>query len=435
MANSYLDKAGLEHLWAHVNAYVGKTINENAGLKFIDTLTGNLSQFDATDIVPGIYTIENITFPDEITYYGTFIQYPGVYHVQKFELSKSGDTNTSVSYSRRWLTGSSSWSAWSRYVNGSEATVGMTLNTGVKAYLIGSTTSPSTTAKNVSTIADTGVYLTSTAGELYAKQLNSPKIVTTNDTTMYISSSSTLYVDSGSTQVPLIFRQGTTEKARFNTSGNFEMNCNTVPKTDNNFTLGTSANNWSSIFAHKFSIDASGQSYASLKINTTGTTTTEGAGRLVLGNSLAAGTDKNAHGEILLYAANSYYTLMKMHPHTANRTFWFRDHGNTAYNVATLTVDAVGGEDTPVYINDKGVAVACTSITASSAGKDGVGNVIADTYLKISGGTVTGEVNSSTEVATSSAAFRNIKVIAPGTEIIPGTTAIPTGELWVRYEE
>lgn len=95
----------------------------------------------------------------------------------------------------------------------------------------------------------------------------------------------------------------------------------------------------------------------------------------------------------------------------------------------------VGDAATPVYINNRGEAVACSTLAAASAGKDGAGNIIADTYLKLSGGTVTGEVKSSAAVALSNAAFRNIKVIAPGTEIVPGTTAIPTGELWVRYEE
>ena len=73
--------------------------------------------------------------------------------------------------------------------------------------------------------------------------------------------------------------------------------------------------------------------------------------------------------------------------------------------------------------------------TAGGSGTDNEGNIISETYLKLTGGTVSGEVNSSTEVATSSAAFRNIKVLAPGTEVIAGTTAIPTGEIWVSYEE
>lgn len=73
--------------------------------------------------------------------------------------------------------------------------------------------------------------------------------------------------------------------------------------------------------------------------------------------------------------------------------------------------------------------------TAGGSGFDNEGNIISETYLKLTGGTVSGEVNSSAAVATTSTAFRNIKVIAPGTEVIAGTTAIPTGEIWVRYEE
>lgn len=75
------------------------------------------------------------------------------------------------------------------------------------------------------------------------------------------------------------------------------------------------------------------------------------------------------------------------------------------------------------------------ALVNKAAAGDGEGNTISETYLKLTGGTVSGEVNSSATVATTSAAFRNIKVIAPGTEVIAGTTAIPTGEIWVRYEE
>jgi hypothetical protein len=94
----------------------------------------------------------------------------------------------------------------------------------------------------------------------------------------------------------------------------------------------------------------------------------------------------------------------------------------------------VGDAATPVYINNRGEAVACSTLAAASAGKDGAGNIIADTYLKLSGGTVTGEVKSSAAVAPANAAFRNIKAVDSSVEIIAGVTAIPTGEIWVRYE-
>lgn len=112
----------------------------------------------------------------------------------------------------------------------------------------------------------------------------------------------------------------------------------------------------------------------------------------------------------------------------------FRDPETNVYSVGTLTTNSIGDESTPVYVNNKGIIMACTNVIASSAGKDGAGNIIADTYLKISGGTVTGEVNSSATVNLSSAAFRNIKAVDSSVEIIAGITAIPTGEIWVRYE-
>lgn len=34
----------------------------------------------------------------------------------------------------------------------------------------------------------------------------------------------------------------------------------------------------------------------------------------------------------------------------------------------------------------------------------------------------------------STAAVRNIKILAPGTSVTPGTTAMTTGEVWMRYE-
>lgn len=73
--------------------------------------------------------------------------------------------------------------------------------------------------------------------------------------------------------------------------------------------------------------------------------------------------------------------------------------------------------------------------TAGGSGTDDEGNIISETYLKLIGGTVSGEVNSSAIVATDSAAFRNIKVVSPSTEIIVGATEIPTGEIWIKYEE
>ena len=52
--------------------------------------------------------------------------------------------------------------------NPTDHKVSMTLGTTTKAYLLGSSTTPTSSAQNVTTIADTGVYLGDTAGTLYA---------------------------------------------------------------------------------------------------------------------------------------------------------------------------------------------------------------------------------------------------------------------------
>ena len=50
----------------------------------------------------------------------------------------------------------------------SDTKVNVTLATTSKAYLLGTTTTPTGTAAGVTSVADTGVYLTTTAGELCA---------------------------------------------------------------------------------------------------------------------------------------------------------------------------------------------------------------------------------------------------------------------------
>lgn len=55
--------------------------------------------------------------------------------------------------------------------------------------------------------------------------------------------------------------------------------------------------------------------------------------------------------------------------------------------------------------------------------------------LTSKGGATSGLLYSSSSVAITSTGFRNIKVITPGTTVTAGSTAITTGEIWLRYEE
>ena len=66
--------------------------------------------------------------------------------------------------------------------------------------------------------------------------------------------------------------------------------------------------------------------------------------------------------------------------------------------------------------------------------EDNNGNEIAATYLPKVGGAVSGRVYSSANVGVDEASFRNINIIPPNTNIEVGVTAIPTGEIWIKYE-
>lgn len=192
---------------------------------------------------------------------------------------------------------------------------------------------------------------------------------------------------------------------------------------------GTSAD---SILNTGFQLQHNGVSIGKLFCSKAGTTSQGGTCQLVLGNAKASTATQNARGSIMIYSAAATGVTLLAHTIGTSYSYYFRNHDATIYSVGTSTREAVGNESTPVYVNSNGFLTPCTSL---SSGTDSEGNIITDTYLKLSGGTVSGEVNSSATVNTSSAAFRNIKVLAPGTEVIAGTTAIPTGEIWVSYEE
>ena len=319
-------------------------------------------------------------------------------------------------------------------VGATDIKVNNNLATTTKAYLLGTSTTPAATAQAVESVADTGVYLTTNAGELHVEALEATKVASASGSTLEITSSSTLYFNSGSSS-STIFKQSGTERMRINASGEVEIKSVLRPTSaGGSYTCGTTSYPWNSIYGYNLIAYHGGQRYADMKMNTEGTTSTVGIGRVTLGNNVAKGTAGNACGQILWYGEGTNYITLRMDTLSGNRSLYLRDHGADAYFVAAPSTAAIGSESQPVYVDNKGMIKACTSIAAESAGKDGAGNVIADTYLKISGGTVTGEVNSSATVNLSSAAFRNIKAVDSSVEIIAGTTAIPTGEIWVRYK-
>ena len=73
---------------------------------------------------------------------------------------------------------------WRRadYNTNTDTKVNVTLGTTTKAYLLGTSTTPTSTAAGVTTIADTGVYLNTTAGNLYATTFNTGGNITMGGT-------------------------------------------------------------------------------------------------------------------------------------------------------------------------------------------------------------------------------------------------------------
>ena len=140
---------------------------------------------------------------------------------------------------------------------------------------------------------------------------------------------------------------------------------NILPSTHNGFTLGATTQQFSAIYGRYHRMYNGGQSYGNLSLNTLGTTSTLGNTRLVLGNSIAEGTENNAKGVIYMYGPNSKYHLISPTAETSNITNYLP--AATGYLVTSgSTTAAVGGTAKPVYVSATGVATALSSTVGSS---------------------------------------------------------------------
>lgn len=136
-----------------------------------------------------------------------------------------------------------------------------TLGTTTKAYLLATATAPTSTSTAVNTIGDTGVYLTTNAGQM---QLNS-----------------------------LI------------------VNSNIYPDAAVGADLGAATLPWSTTYSKIFEIyGGANAKYGSLRVQTAGNANTQGEARLTLGNGTNAGSANNAKGTMLLYGTNTGYTYI-----------------------------------------------------------------------------------------------------------------------------
>lgn len=147
--------------------------------------------------------------------------------------------------------------------------VNVTLATTSKAYLVGVTTTPTSTATAMTTVSDTGVYLDTTAGMLTA---------TTFKGALSGNASSSTYASN-------VRITATT------TAGTYYPSWTSDIKANTNYVLRGNSN-------FKYVIVA-------------GTTSAQGYDSIYLGNSTASGTANNSTGRILLYSSSSsYHTLV-----------------------------------------------------------------------------------------------------------------------------
>lgn len=140
------------------------------------------------------------------------------------------------------------------------------------------------------------------------------------------------------------------------------------------------------------------------------------------------GTTANAPG-IGFHIPNMTWGSLKF---CSDGSFRFYDSSCSAFMplyASKLSIEAPSGS---VMVSVKNNAVGKINLEVADSGNRGVYNSTAQKWLIYSGSDNITKVPANQTVST--AAVRNIKIIAPGTAVTPGTTAISTGEVWMRYE-
>lgn len=94
-----------------------------------------------------------------------------------------------------------------------------------------------------------------------------------------------------------------------------------------------------------------------------------------------------------------------------------------------LTVEKASGS---VIVSVNNTTIGKINLQVSDSGNKGIYDSTNDKWLIYSGSDNVTKVPSNQTIGT--AAVRNIKVITPSTSVTAGTTSIPTGEIWMRYE-
>lgn len=164
--------------------------------------------------------------------------------------------------------------------------------------------------------------------------------------TLFLTPTSTMYIDSGSS-ASIIFRPQGTEKASFNTSGNFLIKTTTYaynmlpattntyalgnsnycwgtaylgttytyhiyPRTTGTYSLGSATAGWTSSYMNNLYIRDNTNSYTGGRFYTTSdTSTTSQPTYLTIGNSTATGTAGSRYGVLRIYSTGANYAQLQ----------------------------------------------------------------------------------------------------------------------------
>lgn len=99
-------------------------------------------------------------------------------------------------------------------------------------------------------------------------------------------------------------------------------------------------------------------------------------------------------------------------------------------NYTSYTVTKTGSGATGTW----GISIQGNATSATRATQDSDGNTIGSTYLKLSGGTLTGTVSTSATVPVSGYYFRNINIEAASTSTITAGSSLATGTILIKYQ-
>lgn len=169
-----------------------------------------------------------------------------------------------------------------------------------------------------------------------------------------------------------------------------------------------------------------------------------GSGIKVAADSISVNTDYTTSGKnYKVQADGTSGGLFVNVPWTDNNTTYSAGTGisinNTTISNSGVRSISSGSTEGTISVNTNGTTTNVAVTGLGSAAYTSANNYAQasslNNYLPLAGGSLSGRTYSSVTVDADNSSFRNIRIISPNVEVIAGETEIPTGEIWLRYEE